>query len=141
MVSAIACMAYAAASTYHLTSIHHPYHNSLLSGPAWVRELLLGNSYRIRENLGLGRRAFRRLVTALEQKTGLCDSRRGIRTNEQVAIFLYTVTTGLTLCKVAERFQRSTSTISWYVLLKLLLIIRLTRICQLLSHCSKQYLE
>ena len=90
---------------YHDASIRQPYHNSDLSGPGWVCELLLGNSNHMRENLGLGRRAFRHLVTALEQKSGLCDSCRGVTTNEQVAIFLYTVTTGLTMHKVAERFQ------------------------------------
>lgn len=112
VVSAIASSAYAAASLYHLSSIRHPYHTSVLSGHAWVCELLVGNVNRIRENLGFGCRAFRRLVTALERKSGLCDSRRGVTTNEQVAIFLYTVTTGLTLCKVAKRFQRSMSTVS-----------------------------
>ena len=74
----------------------------MLSRPAWVRELLLGNGHHIRENLGLRRCVFCRLVTALEQKSSLCDLRRGITTNEQVAIFLYMVTTGLTLRKVAE---------------------------------------
>ena len=120
-VSAIACAAYAVASTSHLTTIRHPYHTSVLSRPAWVRELLLGNGHRIRENLGLRRRVFCRLVTALEQKSGLCDSHRGITTNEQVAIFLYMVTTGLTLRKVAERFQRSTSTVSQYVFIQVVI--------------------
>lgn len=112
VATSFASAACAAASLYQTAGDRRPYHTSLLSGPAWIRELLLGNHNRIRENLGLGRHAFRRLVTALEQKTGLCDSRRGVTTNEQVAIFLYTVTTGLTIRKVAEQFQRSASTIS-----------------------------
>lgn len=66
----------------------------------------------MKDNFGLSKRGFRRLVTALEQKTGLSTSRRGITTNEQVAMFLYTVTTGLTLRKVAERFQHSLATVS-----------------------------
>ena len=94
VVSAIASLAYAAASLYHLSSIRHPYHTSVLSGRAWVCELLVGNVHCIRENLGFGCQAFRRLVTALERKSGLCDSR------------------GLTLRKVAERFQQSMSTVS-----------------------------
>ena len=47
VASTVATAAYAAASMYHDASIHQPYHNSDLSGPGWVCELLLGNSNRM----------------------------------------------------------------------------------------------
>jgi hypothetical protein len=47
VVSTLANVAYVAASLYHIANIRHPYHTSLLSGPAWVCELLLGNAHRI----------------------------------------------------------------------------------------------
>ena len=96
--------------------MRRPYHTSKLAGGQWVRELLLGHPQRINSNLGLRKRCFRRLVSALERKSGLHLSKKGITTNEQVAIFLYTVATGLTMRRVAERFQRSMSTIHRYVL-------------------------
>ena len=102
MVASAACTA---ASLYHSTTIRHLYHTSTFSGPTWVCELLCGNERCIREVLGLGKQGFQCLVTALEQKAGLCDSHWGIATNEQVAIFLYVVTTGLALCRVTECFQ------------------------------------
>lgn len=105
---------YAATKLYRPMPLppRRPYHTSKLTGHAWVQEVLLGNPHRVKDNFGLSKRGFRRLVTALEQKTGLSTSRRGITTNEQVAMFLYTVTTGLTLRKVAERFQHSLATVS-----------------------------
>ena len=55
-------------------------------------------------------------ASGLESKSELCLSPKGVTTNEQVAIFLYTVSTGLTMRKIAERFQRSMSTIHKYVI-------------------------
>ena len=68
VISATVSAAFAAAMIYHDSTVHEPYHTSWLSGPAWVHELLLGNSHHMQENLGLGRHTFCCLVTALEQK-------------------------------------------------------------------------
>ena len=87
-----------------------PYHTSALSGQAWVEELLNGHPSRIYNELGVHRRTFSTLVRTLE---GLgIQSSRYVTAEEQVAIFLYTVVTGLSSIHVGERFQRSPSTIS-----------------------------
>lgn len=64
-----------------------PYHNSMLTGEAWVRELKQGHSSRMRDNLGVNRHVFSRLWTELCQKGGLCAG-RSVGTNEKLAIFL-----------------------------------------------------
>ena len=113
MTSAITASSYSFLANIIMNSTNRlPYHTSALKGAQWVRELLLGNPQRIKDNLGLHKQCFRRLVTALEIKSGLRLSKHGVTTYEQVAIFLYVVTTGLTMQRVAERFQRSMSTIN-----------------------------
>jgi hypothetical protein len=87
-----------------------PYHDSALSGIAWVQELLNGHPERIKTELGMHKHVFLSLVTAL-RIAGFSDSRR-ITLIEQVAIFLYMSVTGLRIRHVAERFQRSNETIS-----------------------------
>jgi hypothetical protein len=87
-----------------------PYHTSSLSGAAWVQELLAGHPRRIRNELGVCRGTFIMLVRAI-QALGLQPSRH-VSIEEQLAIFLYTVVTGLTCIHVGERFQRSPTTIT-----------------------------
>jgi hypothetical protein len=120
-----------------------PHHTSVLSGLAWVRELLLGNGNRIRKNLGLSRRTFRRLVTtALEKKSGLHDSRRGVTTNEQVAIFLYVVRLVSPCVKLLNDFsevQAQSHSVSFPILKYH--TSTLTCVSQLLSRCTKQHGE
>ena len=105
----------AAIATCHAAAIvkpfidRTPYHTSALSGQAWVEELLNRHPSRIRNELGVFRQTFLTLIRTL-QGMGLKSSRY-ITTEEQVAIFLYTVVTGLSSVHVAERFQRSTVTI------------------------------
>jgi len=48
------------------------------------------------------------------QQAGVHSSRH-VFLEEQLAIFLYTSVTGLSLCHVSERFQHATDTTSWYV--------------------------
>jgi hypothetical protein len=86
-----------------------PYHTSILSGEAWVQELLTGHPNRIRNELGVYRPTFVALVRTV-QDIGIRSSRR-VTIEEQVAIFLYTVVTGLSSSHVGERFQRSPTTI------------------------------
>jgi hypothetical protein len=91
-----------------------PYHTSALTGADWVRELLNGHPERIRNELGVHKHIFRGLITALEQ-AGISSSKH-VYLEEQLAIFLYTCVTGLSLCHVSEQFQRANDTTSKYVL-------------------------
>lgn len=86
------------------------YHTSILSGRAWVQELLYGHPERIRTELGMHEPVFRALIYDLYQM-GHRDS-KNITLEEQLAIFLYMCVTGLTIRHVGERFQRSNETIS-----------------------------
>jgi hypothetical protein len=87
-----------------------PYHTSILTGEGWVTELLNGHPERIRCELGVRRHVFLELIQELQQ-LGYTRS-RFVSLEEQLAIFLYTSVTGLTIRHVGERFQRSNETIS-----------------------------
>jgi hypothetical protein len=87
-----------------------PYHTSMLSGEAWVQELLAGHPRRIHNELGVCQQTFLTLVQTL-QGIGI-QSLRNVTIEEQLAIFLYTVVTGLSSTHVGEHFQRSPSTIT-----------------------------
>ena len=87
------------------------YHTSCLTGLGWLTELYKGNPHRFKEQLGMHKHVFLRLVKELKKKTGLWDT-RWVRTEEQVAIFCYALVTNLSNRKIAERFQRSGDTIS-----------------------------
>lgn len=90
-----------------------PYHTSILSGHAWLLELLDGHPERIYSELGMYRDTFLALVLEL-RNMGYTDSRH-ICLEEQLAIFLYTCRTGLATKHVGERFQRSAETVTKYV--------------------------
>jgi hypothetical protein len=87
-----------------------PYHTSILSGEAWVLELLTGHPERIRCELGVHREVFVELISEL-RALGHCSS-RFVSLEEQVAIFLYTCVTGLTVRHTGERFQRANETVT-----------------------------
>ena len=90
-----------------------PYHNSILTGKGWVMELLAGHSECIHYELGMHQHVFTELIMQL-QLMGYTRSRY-VTLEEQVAIFLYTSITGLTIRHMGERFQRSNTTISQWV--------------------------
>jgi len=87
-----------------------PYHTSILTGEGWVLELLTGHPERIHCELGVHRHIFVKLVSDL-RSLGHTNS-RFVSLEEQLAIFLYSCVTGLTIRHVGERFQRSNETIS-----------------------------
>ncbi len=87
-----------------------PYHTSILSGAEWVMELLAGHPERIRCELGVHRHVFSALIDDLRSR-GHTDSRL-VSLEEQLAIFLYTMVTGLPVRHVGERFQRANETIA-----------------------------
>lgn len=90
-----------------------PYHTSILSGEAWVQELLHGHPRRIRTELGVHKHVFRELVFTLRHMEH--QDSKYVTLEEQLAIFLYTCVTGLTSEHVGERFQRTGETISRFV--------------------------
>jgi len=90
-----------------------PYHTSALSGEAWLLELVEGHPERIKTELGMRLHVFLKLVDEL-RRIGLSGS-RNVSLEEQVAIFLYTAVTGLSIRHVGERFQHANATISWQV--------------------------
>jgi hypothetical protein len=87
------------------------YHTSALSGQAWVDELIVGHPDRIKTELGMRLHVYLALLAKLRTVSGLHDSKH-VSLEEQVAIFLYTCVTGLSIRHVGERFQRSNETIS-----------------------------
>ena len=87
-----------------------PHHTSALSGHAWVQELLTGHPLRIKTELGMRVELFHLLVHELREigLEGTCN----ITLEEQLAIFLYTCVTGLSIRHVGEHFQHANATIS-----------------------------
>ena len=94
----------------HRYYMKEPYHTSILSGYAWLQELLHGHPERIRTELGVHKEVFHSLIREL-QSMGHSDTRY-VTLEEQLAIFLYTSVTGLSVRHVGERFQRANGTIS-----------------------------
>ena len=80
-----------------------PYHTSILSGEAWVQELLHGYLRRICTELGVEEPVFRELVIMLHNMGH--NNSKNVTLEEQPAIFLYTCVTGITSTHVGESFQ------------------------------------
>lgn len=87
-------------------------HDSVLTGYMWLQELLDSpNPARLRNQLGMYKSTFLKLVSELQRNCGLGPTRH-MTVVEQVGIFLYAAVTNLPNRKLAERFQRSGDTIS-----------------------------
>jgi hypothetical protein len=100
-VTLITCAADAAALSYGLPLYDKtPYHTSALTEADWVRELLNSHPEWIRSELGVHKHVFNGLIMALQQ-AGVHSSRH-VFLEEQLAIFLYTCVTGLSLHHVSE---------------------------------------
>ena len=97
----------------HRYYMKEPYHTSILSGYAWVQELLHGHPEHIRTELGVHKEVFNALIREL-RSMGHGDTRY-VTLEEQLGIFLYMSVTGLSICHVRERFQRANRTISKWV--------------------------
>jgi hypothetical protein len=91
-----------------------PYHDSALTGAAWVLELLTGHPKRIRRELGVNKHIFQALIISLGNAR--YQPSKFVSLEEQLAIFLYTCITGLSLVHVCERFQRVVDIASKYVI-------------------------
>ena len=94
----------------HRYHMKEPYHTSILSSYAWLQELLYGHLERILTELGVHKEVFLALVEKL-RSMGHGDTRY-VKLEEQLAIFLYTSVTSLSVRHVGERFQRANGTIS-----------------------------
>jgi hypothetical protein len=94
----------------HRYYMKEPYHTSILSGYAWLQELLNGHPERIRTELGVHKEVFHALIRELESMG--YGGTRYVTLEEQLAIFLYMSVTGLSIRHVGERFQRANGTIS-----------------------------
>ena len=88
-----------------------PYHTSALTGKIWVLELLHSHPEQIQNELGVHKHIFLSLCSDL-QWYGHQDSRL-VTLKEQLAIFLYTGITGLSIQHVSEQFQHVMDTTSW----------------------------
>jgi hypothetical protein len=114
MIQCIAFAAGTAALIYGLLLYDKtPYHTSALTGADWVHELLNGHPGCIHNELGIHKHVFYSLITALEQAR--VHSSKHVFLKEQLAMFLYTCMTGLSLRHVSERFQHANETTSRYV--------------------------
>lgn len=92
-------------------TVRIPHHTSVLTGEAWVLELLNGHPDRIHDSLGVKVEVFEAIVVVLVEH-GFQRSRHGISVEQQLAIFLYICATGLGSRQVGERFQHSPTTIT-----------------------------
>ena|SRR5436190_24249952 len=70
-----------------------PQNTSVLTGQAWVRELLAGHPRRFHNMLGMSKRVFFKLCIELHVHSGLCNTRH-LSLEEQLAMFLYMCRTG-----------------------------------------------
>lgn len=90
--------------------VKEPVNTSILTGHGWVQELLKGHRNRIHSELGVRKHVFLSLVDEL-RAMGYTDSRH-VTLEEQLAIFLWTCRTGVSIRHVGERFQHALPTIS-----------------------------
>jgi hypothetical protein len=91
-----------------------PYHTSILSSYAWLQELLHGHPKHICTELGVHKEVFHALIRVL-WSIGHGDTRY-VTLEEQLAIFLYTSVTSLSIHHIGEQFQHANGTISKWVL-------------------------
>ena len=94
--------------------IKEPMYDSILTGAAWVRELLNGHGRWFYEALGMTKPVFLQLCHELREHCGLRDSKY-LGLMEKVAIFLRICRTGDSHREIRERFQHAPGTISMYV--------------------------
>lgn len=102
----VTVMCGAAVGTYAgLHLLARPLHTSKLSGNEWVQELLTGHKQHIKDQLGVAGHVFRALQQMLRKDGGISDTKH-VTVDEQLAVFLYALVTGLSNRKLQERFQK-----------------------------------
>lgn len=88
-----------------------PYHTSILSGHAWIEEMLNGHPEYMKKELGVPAHVFEEFVLEL-RRCGVKDSKRGISVEEKAAIFLYTCAAGVSTTRVGHRIQHGKEAVS-----------------------------
>ena len=91
-----------------------PMNTSILTGIAWLKELLAGHPVCFYDAISMPKHVFWKLVQELTVYGGLKNSKH-VCAEEQVAIFLHMCKSGKAIREVWERFQHSPDTISKYV--------------------------
>ena len=84
---------------------------SILSGQQWVDKLRKGHPKRFKNEIGMRKHVFNKLLEVLKKDGGLEDTRY-VSAEEQLAIFLHFAHRALSNHALQERFQRSGDTIS-----------------------------
>jgi hypothetical protein len=108
---ALACVSAVAAHVTEEQLNREPQHDSVLTGEAWVQELLDSqNKFRMYNALGVDRKMFLFLLEVLIKTTEMSDSTH-VRAETQLAIFLFYGRSNAPYRTMAERFQHSTETI------------------------------
>ena len=88
--------------------------NSPHTGWHFVQEMLNGNRRRCHEQFRMVPETFRQLCDLLQRRYNLKHSRKGVRVEEQVGMFLMTCGYNGGNRMAQERFQRSGQTVSHY---------------------------
>ena len=88
-----------------------PYHMSALTGKMWVVEMLHGHLEQIWNELGAHKHVFLSLCS--DWWWYWHQDSKYVTLEEQLAIFLYTCITGLSIWHVSKWFQHAMDTTSW----------------------------
>ena len=88
-------------------------HTSILTGHKYVREILEGHELRCKRDFRMEKYVFHNLVKCFRERQLLQDERL-VSVEEQVAIFLYTLSANASNRTLQGRFQHSGQTISTY---------------------------
>ncbi|KAF7371821.1 putative nuclease HARBI1-like protein [Mycena venus] len=111
LVAALSCTVAAFMASLFLEAPEPiPMHTSILTGQRWLSELLDGHPDRLRDQLGLAKHVFFRLLFELQAYSGLVDTKY-VTAMEKLGTFLHWVHTGSSSRMLQERFQRSAETI------------------------------
>jgi hypothetical protein len=102
-----------------------PIHTSILSEKKHVEELLQGHKVRARREFRMEKEIFCKLVDLLTDSNSLTNG-RDVSVDEQLAIFLFCLSTNASNRSIQERFQHSGETISRYFNLVLEAIVSLS---------------
>jgi len=109
--TAVIMAGYASALAYASRFEKVAQHTSALRGQQWVNELQGGHPERFKNEIGMGKHVFNKLLEVLEENGGLKDTRY-VSAEEQLAIFLHFAHRASSNRALQERFQRSGDTIS-----------------------------
>ncbi|XP_020094902.1 putative nuclease HARBI1 [Ananas comosus] len=107
------------------TSERRRIHTSVLTGAMYVQEVLEGHDERCKREFRMETHVFKALVKCLRDK-GLISDTKYVSAEEQVAMFLFTLSKNASNRTVQERFQHSGETVSRHFRVVLEAITQLT---------------